>query len=396
MERRNVPVLALTVAAMLTARLTWDRLMPAYYAELGADTIQIGTAFSLFAAALALFQLVGGILADRVGRKPVAVLPIFGVGLAVAWMARASGWQDLLAGHLGLAVFASAQSPAFTTLVAESVPASERGRAFGTIALASRVANAVGPALGAWLLLSLAELPDLLWGTVAVGVGVSLARLFLVRETGGSDRLAVPPGIAWRDVEWGTLLRFLLLGTLYAVLLNLLLGGPFITLHARQTLGLDNVRINLLFALGDGAAVLTALLAGRLGDRVGHRWMLAGAGLVLAGGMLAWVLLPAGGGGIACYVVATAAGPAAAIAYSALLTGAVGGRRRGMFVGLMGTISGLLGSPASRIGAGLRAWGGDAAPFWTALAMAALMALALLGWGGVAPRPTVELENGSQ
>jgi len=385
--RRNVPILMVTVAAMLVARLTWSRLLPTYYADLGATERQIGTAFTLFSAAFAMFQLIGGLLADRIGRKPVAVLPIFGVAAAVAWMAHAKDWQALLVGHVALAVFASAQSPGFTALLAESVPPQERGRAFGAVALASRVANAAGPALGAWLL-TFAPLPSLLWLTVGVGIAVSIARLFLLRETFPTEQTSgeqphsspVLPSLP----PWSTLSVFLLIGLLYTLLFNLLTGGPFIALHARGDLGMDGRAINMLFALGNGAAILSAPVAGWLGDRVGHRRMMAAAGVVMGGGVLAWSLLPPGPAGILGFALATAAGPAASIAYNALLTGAVGSARRGAFVGLMGTLTGLLGSPASRIGAELRTGLGPSAPFWAALVVAGLLALAL--WRLPCPR----------
>ncbi len=375
-QRRNVPVLALTVTAMLGARLTWERLLPTHYADLGASDTQIGTAFSLFAAAFALFQLLGGLLADRVGRKPVAVLPVFGVVVAVAGMAGAGSWQQLLVGHLALAAFASLQSPGFNALLAESVPPEERGRAFGTVSFGSQIASAAGPALGAWLL-TFTRLPALLWSTVTVGILVSLVRLILLRETLRPVPSPTLSPVAGQAAGRRTAARFLLIGTLYALFLNLLHGGPFIALHARQVLGLDNVRLNLLFALGSGSAILSAPLAGWLGDRMGHRRMLAAAGLIMGGGLLAWALLPTGWFSTACFVLSTGAGPAASIAYSALLMGAVEDRRRGAFVGLMGTLAGLLGSPAGRIGAELRVWGGSPAPFCAALALAGLLAAAL-------------------
>jgi len=98
---------------------------------------------------------------------------------------------------------------------------------------------------------------------------------------------------------------------------------------------------------------------------------------VMGLGVLGWALLPPGPLGTLCFVLAAASTPAASIAYSALLTGAVGPARRGAFVGLMGTLTGLLGSPAGRIGAELRVWAGPAGPFWAGLATAAVLALVL-------------------
>ena len=386
--RRNVPILMATVAAMLVARLTWSRLLPTYYATLGATERQIGTAFTLFSAAFALFQLLGGLLADRIGRKPVAVLPIFGVAVSVAWMARATDWRSLLVGHVSLAVFASLQSPGFTALLAESVPPEERGRAFGAVSLASRVANAAGPAIGAWLL-TFFVLPTLLWITVAVGVVVSLVRLLLLEETLHRVPTTSPEGPppAPSSPSRSVFLSFLLIGALYTLLFNLLFGGPFIALHARQAMGLDDRGLNLLFALGDGAAIFAAPLAGWLGDRIGHRRMMAGAGIGMSLGLLAWSLLPPGPLGALCFVLAAVCGPAAAIAYNTLLTGTVGPARRGAFVGLMGTLTGLLGSPAGRIGAELRAWAGPVGPFWASLGVAAALAL-VLGLSRIARPPS--------
>jgi MFS family permease len=359
---------------MVASRLTWARLLPIHYASLGANDAQIGTAFSLAAAALALFQLLGGVLADRIGRKPVAVLPIFGVGLAVAWMARSGDWRELLAGHLILAAFAATQSPGFTTLLAESVPIEERGRAFGLISVASHFANAAGPALGAWLL-TFTTLPSLLWGTAGVGVAVSLSRLLLLRETLEKSSRSTPRG--WREANWRAVGPFLIVGALYVTFNNLLRGGPFISLHARQALGLDDVQLNLLFAAGDGVAIGAALAGGWMADRLGHRFAFTLGIAIQATGILAWSLLPPATASVGFFLLGMSGGPIAYVTYRALLTGAVESRQRGAFVGLVGVLTGLLGSPASRVGAELRAWFGSSAPFWAALGLAGALALIL-------------------
>lgn len=394
--RRNVPVLAITVFAIFGSRLIWERLLPNYYAELGATDAQIGTAFSLVAASLALFQLIGGLLADRVGRKPVAVLPIFGVTVAVAWMARAPTWGSLLAGHLGLAAFASVQTPGFTSLLAESVPAEERGRAFSSVTFAARLAGAAGPAVGAWLLPVLGTFPALLWITVGVGAVGSLTRLALLRETGPESRLPGQTTLAWRQMDWGPAGRFLLIGTVYTALGNLLLTGPFIALHASQSLGLDEVQLNTLFAAGSVAAIVTAAVGGWLADRVGQRPTLVLGVVMQALGTLAWALLPPGPAASACFVLAAAGAPVANISYSALLAGVVGSQRRGAFIGLVGMLTGLLSAPAGRVGAELRAWGGSVAPFWGALALSVLLGLALAANAWRAPTEARTAVRGDQ
>jgi MFS family permease len=361
---------------MLTARLTWDRLLPTYYGDLGATDQQIGTAFSLFAAIMALFQFVGGLLADRVGRKPVAVLPILGLVGIFFWMAAVGSWQQLIVAHMAFATLASIQSPGFSALLAESVPAKERGRAFGIVSTGGRVARAAGPALGA-VLLAFAPLPTLLRWTAVVAIGVTVVRLFLLRETMEAPSSPRPAHLRMDRSQRRFALRFLAIGGLFAAFTNLLFSGPFLTLHADQALALSDSQINSLFALGNLAGIGAALGGRWLADQLGRRpSMIIGVALQAAG-ILAWSVLPPGLPATACFVVATAGGPVAHVAYNAILTGVIEGRRRGAFLGLMGTLSGLIGSPTSRIAAELRALWGTTAPFWAALILAAILALAL-------------------
>lgn len=376
--RRNLVILSLTVVALLTARLTWDRLLPNYYISLGATDTQVGTAFSLFSAVIALFQLAGGLLSDRIGRKPVAVLPILGLVGVFFLMGTARDWRGLLVGHLGLAMLASIQGPGFRSLLAESVTIQERGRAFGVLAVASGIAMAAGPALGAVLLpLVGGRIAVLMVGAGGVAVVVTIVRVLLLRETLDRKEKTAPPQRASHERRWrGAWL--LLTGGLFAILVNLLFAGPFITLHAGQALGLEDAQINWLFAAGNTAGILAALAGGWLADRIGPRPTLSLGVALQAGGTLAWALLPPGRLASACFVLATVGGPLASVSYSALLTGVVEGRRRGSFVGLAGTLTGLVGSPAGRVGAELRALAGTTAPFWAALVVAALIPLSLI------------------
>ena len=77
-----------------------------------------------------LFQLPGGIIADRIGRKKVIV---FGTGLRVLapiLLLLAKRWVWVIPGIV-LNSVASLYGPAFNAIIAESLPQERRGTAFG-------------------------------------------------------------------------------------------------------------------------------------------------------------------------------------------------------------------------------------------------------------------------
>jgi MFS family permease len=195
-------------------------------------------------------------------------------------------------------------------------------------------------------------------------------------ETLDRSRERVPARALWRELNWRSAGRFIVIGAIYATVVNLLGVGPLIARHAGEEHLLDEVQLNLLLAAGNGAAILAALMGGWLTDRLGHRRAM-GLGLaVQATGILTWSLLPPSPLSIGFFVVSSAGWVVAHIAYGALLTGVTEGRARGTFVGVVGMLTGLLGSPAGRVGAGLRSLN-SSGPFWAALLLSLLLAAVL-------------------
>ncbi|MEI9990161.1 MAG: TCR/Tet family MFS transporter [Rhizomicrobium sp.] len=120
----------------------------------GGDTAAAtdwNVAFAVFGGAMSFFAgPVLGLLSDRVGRRPVLLLCIGGLGLDFLFMAFAPNLAWLFVGRL----VSGATSGVFSTAnayVADVTPAEDRAQAFGWMGAAFSVGFLAGPAIGGYL-----------------------------------------------------------------------------------------------------------------------------------------------------------------------------------------------------------------------------------------------------
>lgn len=132
-----------------------------------------------------LFQLAGGLLggalADRLGRRPVLLLGAALQSAAFAAFAVSpSPWIDYAA-FIGVAFAGAVYKPASSAMVADLVPEPDRRQAFATFATANNVGAVLGPALGAVFFFHYRQ--ELLW-VCAAAMGLYFAAIYaIVHET---------------------------------------------------------------------------------------------------------------------------------------------------------------------------------------------------------------------
>lgn len=155
-------------------------LLPALLALVGAPAVALGVIEGVADGLSSFAKLAGGYIANRPAwRKPVAAggyiivgLTTFAYSLAQSWpfilLLRASGW-------LGR----GAKSPSRDALLADAVPQSQLGRAFGFERAMDTVGAVAGP-LTALLLVSLANIRTALEWTIVPGLLASISFLWLV------------------------------------------------------------------------------------------------------------------------------------------------------------------------------------------------------------------------
>lgn len=361
---RNVLVLSGTVFLILTSLFTWNLLLPLYFRELGANDAQVGLAYSLLTMSFAVMQFAGGLLADRYGRKLPIVLPTFIFAPLYALAGLAQSWVALLTILLIINSLSAIQGPAFISIMAESVPEKRRGMAFGVFEFAISIAATLGPALGATLVSRFGMRP-LIYSTAVMALLCAILRMAGLHETNHHPspiELSSLKQLRLPRLRW-----FLLAAILLVCIYNWTLWGPFVSLHAEDTLRLSKPQINNLFAVGGFACMVASLLGGHSANRFGGRNLLISAGLSHVVTMVFWALAGTSPLGLAFFVITNMGLQMAIIGYNTLLTQVTPRESRGAIVGLIGTVTGVIGGVAPTVGAYLRDGFGSAAPFWIAL-----------------------------
>ncbi|MGX7706542.1 MFS transporter [Methylobacterium sp. Gmos1] len=159
-RRGGAPLNVLILLSVMSFLLYVDRVnlstaASSIQAELGMTNTQLGIAFSAFAYSYAVFQVVGGWIADRIGSRVtllvcglIWVLTTIGTGLVGSFAA-------LLAVRFVLGIGEGATLPAAGRALTSWTPRAKRGFAQGVTHSCSRFGNAVTPPLVAFLILTL-------------------------------------------------------------------------------------------------------------------------------------------------------------------------------------------------------------------------------------------------
>jgi EmrB/QacA subfamily drug resistance transporter len=309
--------------------------LPSIQRELGVgDIADLEWVVNAYALSFAVLMLTGGKLADFFGRRRVflAGLALFtatslGCALAAS-LGTLVGWRA--AQGLGAALML----PATLAIITHTFPLRERGTAIGIWAGVSALALAIGPLVGG----AITEHISWSWVfyiNVPVGVLGLVAGLALVpesRDTSRLQRLDLPGLLVSaaalfaltfalsqaNDRGWGSPLIVGLLvafvvgtalfvvaerrgdapmldlqlfrdgtfagATLCAMLVTLAMFGVFffMTLYVQRILGYSPVEAGAVFLPMTVLIIVVAPIAGRVSDRIGSRWLMAG-GMLLTG-----------------------------------------------------------------------------------------------------------------
>src|SRR5215211_6878252 len=260
--------------------------LPFYLGDLGVSDISgqalwSGAINAAGAAAMASTAPIWGLLADRYGRKPMLLRGLFGGAAVVVLMGFANApWQ--LLGLRVLEGILTGTVAAATALIATSAPKRRLGYALGMVQTAVFAGAAAGPLFGGFAYDRIGPRATfVLAGAMLFCGGVTVALLARERFTRVATHAMTDEGQSrWRRVR--TSGAFLFAARLIAVAMQ-----PIIPLFVQQ-LSPDDPHVATAAGIVLGSAGFTSAFAaayfGRLGDRTGHRRVLAisllGAGLV--------------------------------------------------------------------------------------------------------------------
>jgi len=317
--------------------------LPAMARGLGAEGPGVQWIVNGFMLPLSALVLLGGALADRVGRKRtfLAGLMLFAVASLACMIAPTLG--SVIAARMGQGVGAALLVPASLAILGADFEGAARGRAIGTWAAAGAIGGAIGPVLGGWLVdhvgwrsifalivpiaiaafamgwryvpdghdadaappdwygaaLATAGLGLLVWGltlmtaqdrgtgAAMIGAGAILLVAFVVLEARLGDRAMVPLALFGTRTFTGlTLLTFLL----YAALSGALLLLPYLLIaRGWSAAAAGSAMLPLPLIMGLGSRSVGALAA-----RIGARPLLTVGPLVTSAGFALFATMPDG------------------------------------------------------------------------------------------------------
>jgi DHA1 family multidrug resistance protein-like MFS transporter len=287
--QRNLYALTGASFLMFTAFGFVFPFLPLFIAELGVGDVQqveIWSGISSFGQALvlAIFSPIWGAVADRHGRRLMVLRAAFGGGIVIAFMGLSQNiWQfmtlRLMQGAMtGVVAAASALAISF-------VPRARMGFALGLIQMASFAGNAVGPSLGG---LSAAHFgyrySFAFSGALFLMAGV-LTILFVTEHFVPPPPGATRPGMGGilRDIRDQGRDRQLLIMmlVLFSATFGVNVVQPMLPLFVASLDPLVSVPVvtGLIFTVAGVVAAISAVVWGRVGDRIGFRRLLIGMSL---------------------------------------------------------------------------------------------------------------------
>ena len=344
---------------------------------LGASATSLGLIEGVAESVASLLRLTSGWLSDRIGKRKPFLVAGYGLStVAKGVFAFAASWPAVLGLRVADRLGKGLRNPPRDALIADSVPAAQRGRAFGLHRALDTTGAAIGP-LVAFFMLSRwpHDYRRIFAATVIPGVLSVLVLIFFVRSvarsakpTRAKDEGATPLGAPFR--------RFVIADTVFQ------LGNSslaFVLLRAK-TGGLAELFVPLAYVLSNVVHAALALPIGALSDRIGRRRLLLASYVLYAAiyALLAWSGAPvATVGALALYGLFNALNEGTG---KALVADLVPADRRATAFGLQNTAAGLALLPASALAGWLWDRQGPATTFAVdaALALAAALLFATI------------------
>jgi DHA1 family multidrug resistance protein-like MFS transporter len=150
-NRKNLYILAFTLVVVMLGFGTVIPVMPFYIENLGAGGTELGLLVASYAVMRLIFGPIWGNFSDRVGRKPVLMIGIFGYGITMILFGLATQLWMLFVFRILSGILSSATSPTTMAYIGDSTPEEDRGQGMGILGAAVGVGTIVGPGLGGLL-----------------------------------------------------------------------------------------------------------------------------------------------------------------------------------------------------------------------------------------------------
>ncbi len=248
------------------ASMIWPFLIIFASSRLDRPLAQVAGLMSVSSGMGVLAGLIAGQVTDRLGRKGVMVVNLFGAGLAYLSMQFASTWLQFAVLMALWGFFRPLYRVGSDAMVADLVPPERRPDAFALLRMASNVGVAIGPAVGGVLVSRSYALAFDLAATGLIGYSLLLA-LFAHETMPTREEAAMEPiwegyGRVFRDGRFMSFAGTFLLAQVCVVLVWVLMG-----LYAKTQYGVPESQFGLIATTNAIMVVLFQFAVTRVSKR---------------------------------------------------------------------------------------------------------------------------------
>ncbi|MBN1682710.1 MFS transporter [Candidatus Bathyarchaeota archaeon] len=272
----NILSISLTTSLYSLASSAWRPFWPKYLKDnLGASVTIIGLFSAITSLENMLFQMPGGMLADRYGRKKIIVAGTFLRTFSPIIYYFAPSWEWIILASIFNGM-TSLYMPAFTALVADSMPAGRRGTGYGAYNTITHIPNMVSPLIGG-IVMDMYGYEDglktFLTFQIAVSLFITWIRWKYTKETiedRPKIRKRVRPTFEHVKEYPKTLKVMLIVGVMGSFSMRLV--GDLANLYALEVIQITNTQLGLISTIVGVTMVVMAFPSGLLSDRYGRKF----------------------------------------------------------------------------------------------------------------------------
>ncbi|MBD3205583.1 MFS transporter [Candidatus Bathyarchaeota archaeon] len=329
--------------------------------SLGASVTIIGLITAITTAERLLFQLPGGILADRYGRKKIIVYGTLIRTLSPLIYFFTPSWEWILPAAL-INGMASLYMPAFSAIIADSLPEQRRGAGYGAYNTITNLPMMLGPLIGGVAIESYGYETGIklfVGLQVITGIIMVVVRQMILKET-----IESKDKVERRSLIPTTKMYHELPDTIKVMIIVAIIGSfssrlifDLINLYALEVLMLSPSQLGLINTAVGATSTILALPGGMLSDRYGRKnnIMLGRTVSPISQGL---VTLTSGFNGYFAVRIFNAAGiaiggsgmEAGGPSWNALIADIVPPGKRATVLGTIGTLTAVVAAPGSVLG----------------------------------------------
>ncbi|GAP15995.1 arabinose efflux permease [Longilinea arvoryzae] len=371
MSRTLIVFLFTMILANISSRM-FNPYLPLYLKSLGASVSQVGLAFTVTMLAPLAFQILGGWVSDTIGRLQAIVIGSLAASVGYVFFIFADGWGWVLAGMAFSSLAGSFVAPSFQAYVAEQADPKRLGKVYGLTEGLFSVVGIIGPLLGGFF----SERFGFKWLFWVAGITYAIATI--IRVVMARNDRSVRAGGERRKLSWsglkvnmGEMIALVTAGGIVTWMLvadgvidvSFSVSNQFQPIYLQDLAHFSNSQIGVLISISSAVTMAVMLLGGGLSDKLGERVCIVGGGLLVAAGMVLFLLTRDYLGFVISFGLFGMGGGLLGPAYDSLISKAIPIRLRGTAFGLFSSSIGVISLPAPWIGGILWDQIGPRAPF---------------------------------